>query len=354
MNRPVTRWSRVAVVSVLAAVVVGVFVLAFTWPSVTSTVHAVPVVVTGEGPAAEALAQQLDTVASATFDVSRASSRDDAVAMIESREVLGAVVADESVPEVLTASANGVAASQVFTQLAAQLQGVFAQQLEAQGVAADAVPTIAVTDVVPLASTDARGSGLTALAFPLVIGGMIGGIAVSLLVAGVWRRLVAVLAYGVAVGVVVVAIGQGWFGILQGNPVLNGLAVGAAVISISAFIVGMTSLIGPPGIAVGAVLAMLVGNPISGAAQPVQFLPAPWGAVGQFLPPGAGATLLRDLSYFPAAPTWAAWLVLAGWIVLGVLLMTLGHFRRRAVLPRHDGLEAEGGRASDPMPAEGS
>ncbi len=353
MNRPHTRWSRVALIGIGASLIVGVFVLAFSWPAVTSTVHAVPLAVSGTGTTADAVAAQLEQNASAQFDITRVATRDDAVAAIQRRDAFGAVVADSPVPEVLTASANGVVVSQLFTGLAAQLQSSFSQQLQAQGVAADAVPVIAVTDVVPLAATDPRGAGFTTLSFPLVIGGMIGGVAVSLLVVGVWRRLTAVVLYGLAAGVVVVAISQAWFGILQGPALLNVVAVAAAVLGISAFIVGLTSVLGPRGIAVGAVLSLLVGNPISGASQPWQFLPAPWGAVGQFFPPGAGATLLRDLSYFPDASTLEPWLVLAGWIALGVVLMSVGHFRNRATMtPSPGSLEPEPG--PEPAPATGA
>lgn len=74
---------------------------------------------------------------------------------------------------------------------------------------------------------------------------------------------------------------------------------------------------------------MLVANPISAAAVPVEFLLSPWGAVGQWFPPGAAATLLRELSYFPGADTTFPWLVLCGWAALGVLLSLVGHFRDR-------------------------
>jgi hypothetical protein len=45
--------------------------------------------------------------------------------------------------------------------------------------------------------------------------------------------------------------------------------------------VGMTALIGPQGIAVGAIITLLIGNPISAAAQPPEFLPETWGAIDQ-------------------------------------------------------------------------
>jgi len=68
-------------------------------------------------------------------------------------------------------------------------------------------------------------------------------------------------------------------------------------------------------------------NPISGAAMPKEFLPVPWGDVGQWFPPGAGATLIRDLSYFPSADLTFPWLVLAIWAAGGLALAVLGHFR---------------------------
>jgi len=43
--------------------------------------------------------------------------------------------------------------------------------------------------------------------------------------------------------------------------------------------------------------------------------------------PGAAATLIRELSYFPAADMLFPWLVLTAWAVGGILLSLVGHFR---------------------------
>ena len=69
-------------------------------------------------------------------------------------------------------------------------------------------------------------------------------------------------------------------------------------------------------------VTMLIANPIAAAAIPVQFLPEPWGAVGQWFVPGASANLLRSTSYFPEAATAAQWLILGAWIVGGVVART--------------------------------
>ena len=129
-----------------------------------------------------------------------------------------------------------------------------------------------VTDVVPLADTDPRGTGLTAAMFPPVIGGMLGGIAISLRVIGAMRRVAAVLAYSVATGLLLTGILQGWFGALQGDYWLNSAAIALAVAAIAAPITGFVALMGRAGIGVGVLTFLLVANPISAAAIPVEFL----------------------------------------------------------------------------------
>ena len=187
-----------------------------------------------------------------------------------------------------------------------------------------------MTDAVPLASTDKNGSGLLAASFPLVLGGLLGGILVSFLVVGVVRRLLALVVYAAAAGTVVALILQTLFGILQGDFLVNTLALALSMLATASVVVGFNALLGPRGIAVGSVITMLIGNPIAGASIPMQFLVGPWGTIGQYFVPGAASTLIRDLSYFPDADPTRQWLVLAAWAVLGLLLSVTGHFRSQA------------------------
>lgn len=336
-----TPWGRALALALGVAAVVVVILLAFLWPTVTSTVKDLPIGVAGPSAQVTAVEKQLATVADGAFAPTSYSSRQAAVDAIQRRDVYGAIVLGDA-PEVLTASANGAAVSQILGQVATTLQAQANAQAAAavqQAIAAGRAPagtkppiiTVKVTDVVPLASTDARGLGLAASSFPLVLGGMIGGVLISLLVAGSWRRLTAVALYGVAGGLAVAGILQGWFGILQGDFWTNALAVGLAMFATAAFVVGMNALLGRVGIAIGAVLTVLVGNPISAAAQPLQFLVGPWGAIGQWFVPGASVSLLRDLSYFPSADALFPWLVLLGWAAVGVVGMLVGHFRNQEV-----------------------
>ncbi|HEV7741516.1 MAG TPA: ABC transporter permease, partial [Pseudolysinimonas sp.] len=115
-----------------------------------------------------------------------------------------------------------------------------------------------------------------------------------------------------------------WLGVLQGSYLANASAVALAMFAIGATVAGLASVIGRAGLAIGAVTFVLFAVPLASAATPVEFLPQPWGAVGQWFPPGAGATLIRDLSYFPAADTVFPWLVLAAWGIAGAALLVAG------------------------------
>ncbi|WP_073881324.1 hypothetical protein [Streptomyces sp. CB00316] len=52
------------------------------------------------------------------------------------------------------------------------------------------------------------------------------------------------------------------------------------------------------GLGVVTLLKILLGDPLSGVASAPQLLPEPVGALGQWLPPGAGGSLLRSVAFF--------------------------------------------------------
>ncbi|KQY41974.1 hypothetical protein [Cellulomonas sp. Root137] len=311
--QPHTPWRRLLGLGVGLAAALTVLVLAFLWPAVTSEPHDLPVAVAGPSAAVGPFTRALEERAPGVFDVVAAQDRSAAVDLVQTRDVYGAVVLGAQ-PEILTASGGSPLVAQQLAALAPALQ-------------AQVGAPVPVTDLVPLLEGDPRGAILGAVTFPLVIGGMIGGIAISLTVVGVWRRVTAVVGYSVLGGLAVAGVLQGWFGALAGSYAVNAGIVGLAILAIAGVIVGCVSVVGRAGVAIGPVLFLLVANPIASAAQPWQMLPAPWGAIGQWMPPGAAAALLRDESYFPAADTTQLWVALASWALLGLLLGTLGHFR---------------------------
>ena len=92
---------------------------------------------------------------------------------------------------------------------------------------------------------------------------------------------------------------------------------------------GLGSLFGRVGLGVGALLALLLGNPLSGLNSAPEMLPSGWGTLGQWLPQGATATLLRSTAFFDGAGATAAIVVLACWAVAGVALIVIAAVRQR-------------------------
>lgn len=357
-NAPHTPWPKALITAAIATFAVSLVLLAFAWPTVTSSPENLPVAVVGSSDQVEAMNEKLPED---LLDLHGASDREDAVHQIETREVYGAIVLGEQ-PEILVAGAASPAASQMLTQAGNSMQREIDKQViesMSQGIekmqeamaqagrpSADAaqsapgatspkagnVPTVKITDVVPLAPSDSRGTGLAIAGLPLAMGGMIGGALISLLVSGTWRRLAAIAAYGVLGGLALVLILQPWFDILQGNFWVNAGATGLGLVATAALILGLNSVFGRIGIALGAIITVFIGNPLSGLTQPKEFILYPWGEVGQWLVPGLSGTILRDLSYFPHADvTWQA-LALAGWAVLGAILIMVGHYRNQGAV----------------------
>ena len=290
---------------VLAGTIVALVALAFLWPVATSEAHDLPVGVVGG---------QLPSSADLPVEPTSYDTRADAVQAILDRELYGAFILDADGPEVLVASADGPATVSV-------LEGVGDELASAQGA------VLITTDLVPLPGGDPVGAGMSAMGFPIVLGGILGGVLVSLLVAGVARRLLALVVYA-AVGGFLVAVATGpLLGILVGHFWIEALVLGAGMLGTASTVVGLNALLGTPGLAVGAVITMLIGNPISGATLPYQFIAGPWGAIGQYFVPGAAASLVREVNHFPEASTRHAWTVLLAWTLAGVVLSLLGHFR---------------------------
>ena len=81
---------------------------------------------------------------------------------------------------------------------------------------------------------------------------------------------------------------------------------------------GLYNLVGKAGLGIGALVMIFIGNPFSAAATAPELLPQPVGGLGQLLPPGAGANLLRSTGFFDGAGAGEHVAVLAVWAVLGL------------------------------------
>lgn len=349
-----SSWIKVISTSLLASLLVAVVILAFTWPTKTMEAKNLPVSIAGPEVTVSQFEQSLKDKGIETFELKQASSREEAEQQIKQRETYGAIIFTEgAAPEVLTAPAANAAATQmlngVATQLNAQIQqkalaaktealtqavqaggeqgAQAAAQLEQMKAQAEQASAMAVktTAVVPLSEGDSSGSGIAISAFPLVIGGILGGSFSALRVNGTWRRFVTAILYAVIGGALTALILNVWFGLIPGDFATLWAAFGATYLATASFIVGVSALSSPlAGLGLGAVVTMFIGNPISGASMPSVFLPGAWGQIGQMMVPGASSTLLRSIAYFPEAATSGQWLVLGSWIAFGLLTGVIG------------------------------
>ena len=349
-----SSWIKVISTSVLASLVVALVVLAFTWPTKTMEAKNLPVSIAGPEVTVSQFEQSLKDKGIETFELKQASSREEAEQQIKQRETYGAIIFTEgAAPEVLTAPAANTASTQmlngVATQLNAQIQqkalaaktealtqavqaggeqgAQAAAQLEQMKVQSEQASAMAVktTAVVPLSESDSSGTGLAIAAFPLVMGGIIGGMLSLTLINGTWRRFATATLYAVIGGALTALILSTWFGFIPGDFATLWAAFGATYLATASFMIGMGALLVPSaGLGLSAVVTMFIGNPISGATMPSVFLPGAWGQIGQMLVPGASSTLLRSIAYFPEVSTSDQWLVLGSWIAFGLLAGVIG------------------------------
>ncbi|MEV5979408.1 ABC transporter permease [Streptomyces sp. NPDC052114] len=305
---------RMVMVAVLVPVLVTIALWAFAWPAARTAPRDLPLGVAGPAAAAEPISRQLRQHEGA-FEIHRYADEAAARAAVEDRTVYGAVVATPRGPKLLTATA----ASPVVAQLLQQ-----AVQQQAPGSAA-----VPVVDVVPAPTADPRGAALGSSVLPLAMAGVAAGALVTVRGLRGVRAVLTLLVAAALVGVVATALTHSWLGVLTGDWVAEAGVLALATLAVAGAVAGLAALLGPAGIGVGALLMVLLGNPFSGVTSAPQLLPEPIGFIGQLLPPGAGGTLLRSVSFFDGAGAAGPALTLGAWAVLGLAAVLLGARRRR-------------------------
>jgi len=311
----------VAVITLLTALLT-VLLIAFAWPAARSEPREVPLAVAGPESAVAQVAKGLEQAMPGGFELTAVPDRAAAVQKIEDRDVYGAIVLDPRQPEVLTASAGSPAVAQILTQLSARLS----PEAPAK-----------VTDVVPLPADDPRGAGLAAGALPLVLGGIIAAALLTQLVRSGAKRMAGAVTFAITGGLALAAVLQFWLGSFEGNYLANAGVIALSIAAVSLTLLGLEWLLGRAGLALGAAVMMLLGNPLSGLTSAPEMLPSGWGALGQLLPPGAAGTALRSVSFFDGAGAAGPFVVLTCWLVAGLTLCGLGALRsQRVEHPRHE------------------
>lgn len=302
---------RAAAVGVLVPLILSGVLAIF----VALAINARPHDVTLQVVAPPAAVDQIRAGVSANTDgitVVSADSRDSAEAAIVDRTAEGALVMTPTGTEVLVSSAASPALSQMIQQLASGTQPNSA---------------LTVTDVVAPPSADARASGLASASFPFIVAGIALGAVAGLGFSG--RARIVVVAVGALTSGIAFTTILWWLGVIDPHflSVMGAIILGVA--AAAATVVGLGALLGAAGVAIGAVTMMLIGNPLSGAASSPLLIPEPWSTIGQWMPPGASASLVRLAAYFPEASVAHPVVVLLVWLLAGCALWAVGAVRAR-------------------------
>lgn len=278
----------------------------FAWPASRLEPRDLPVGLVGPAQATEAIAGNLEDRG---FEVNRYDDEASAREAIEDRDLYGALMLAPGGVTLFTASA----ASPAVTQL---LQQAVSSQLATDPNAPPAPLT--VVDVVPADSDDPRGAALAASVTPLVLAGIITGVAMAVVSVPGMRQIYGLLGMSVLVGMAATLVVQSWLGVIGGNWWLNAGVLSLIVLAISSVLAGCVAVAGLRGIAIAIVLMLFMGNPWSGITSAPELMPTSVGITGQLLPPGAGGSLLRSTAFFDGAGSWVPLTVLIVWILVGV------------------------------------
>ncbi|WP_405161872.1 hypothetical protein OG203_37025 [Nocardia sp. NBC_01499] len=303
---------RALAVGVGAALLQALMLIAFAWPAANIAPRDLPIAVTG--PQADLVVGQLAERSPGAFDVSRPADEAAARAAIEDRDVYGAIVTGDGPPRVLIASAASPAVAQQLTQIGQQLSGG---------------PAARVDDVVAADSDDPRGTAFGAMVLPLALSGIAAGVLLGLLIPTIGGKALGLATFGVVGGLLSMEVIQGWMSLVPGPYLVLAAVAGLVSFAVSGAVVGLSAAIGRAGIGIAALTMLLVGNPFSAATSAPELLPKPWGAIGQLLPPGAAASLLRSVAFFDGAGASGPLAVLVIWAVAALTLLGVGALRTR-------------------------
>jgi hypothetical protein len=308
---PADRHRPSAAAILVVPLAVALVLTLFAWPAARLEPRDLPVGVAGPAAAADAIERRLSTRPGA-FDLHRYRNEAAARGGIEDREVYGAFVATPAGPKALVASAASPAVAQLITRAANEQPG-----------------RVPVEDVV---AAPPAGGALASSVLPLVLAGILTGVAAAALASRALARAGLLVVGSVLAGLASTAIVQSWLDVVGGAWAANAAVLSLTVLAIASVVAGFEALLGKAGAIVAALVMVLIGNPFSGVGSAPELLPQPVGAIGQLLPPGAGGNLLRSTGFFDGAGAGDKVVVLVAWTLLGLgALFAAGVRDRRPV-----------------------
>jgi hypothetical protein len=335
---------RAAGIVVVLTVVLAIVAIAFALPAARTAPRDVPIGAAGPQAASGQVAAILDKQAPGAFNLTYYPGEQALRDAIRNRDVYGGISFGPDGRTLMIATGGSPMVAQMLTQIG-------------NGIAQRSGVPLRTVDLAPPTADDPRGVGLAASALPITLAALLPAIAlVFVLKREVWTRFVAAVVFAGMAGWTIAALLRYVFGSIDQNfwGVTGGLTLGVLAAGLS--MLGLGSLFGRAGLAVGALLALLLGNPLSGLNSAPELLPSGWGQLGQWLPQGANATLLRSNAFFDGAGGTLPIVVLTCWALAGAALIVAAALRQGRADRRRSGesrpvTSAQAGPTAPPIPA---
>jgi hypothetical protein len=314
-------WVQLLILAAVLPVVIGLAVLGFAWPAGRIAPRDLPVGIVGATPSSQVAVEHLAAAEPGAFDFRLFPTSAAAVTAIRDRDVYGSLEISGSGVTVLEAPAASPAVAQLLSTVGQSLA------TSAPAGSAGLAPAVTVVDVVPNPSGDPRGVVFSASLLPLTICSLILAVVLVLAVRirPAWRQVVGLVVLAAVSAAAAFLIAQTFLGALPGEHWATWAGLAMTILAIEAATAGLIALIGPPGLVVSAALFVFLGNPFSGVTSAPDLLPVGVHHLGQWLPPGAGASLLRSTAYFSGHGVSAPLTTLALWVLFGLAAVVVGH-----------------------------
>ena len=184
---------------------------------------------------------------------------------------------------------------------------------------------------VPLAKKDPFGLVPSLMLIPLLIGGYMSAtllMAATGKAAGRWRAA-QLAGFAIAAGLAVDLVVGVWLQGYASDKFWIVWPICSLIIAAVAFVAAvLQKLIGAAGTLLTIIVIILFGNPSSGGANGVPYLPTFWRDIGPYLPPRNGYILLHHTIYFSGHGTTQALVVLLVYLAVAAAILIVLDLRR--------------------------
>lgn len=283
--------------------------------------HHIPVAVVGTVQTDRGLLDELARLVGSHLDVRTTSTLGTARGLIEDQRIFAVIepVGRRAV-HLFVSSASGISIARLFRQSAPR-------------VAARAKLRLEITDLKPLPPTDPQGL----VSFYVILGSVIYGYVAAILSMQAapnlmpQARLIALALFSATGGLSIALLVRVLLHALPASLAAMAVIVALAMFAAAALTALLLHVFGRFAVPLAIFVFVILGSPSSGGAVATDLLPGFFRFIGQWLPPGAGVSALRDAAYFKGPEHLRPVLVLIGWAaVASTTLAVTDYMQARA------------------------